>query len=309
MSTRTLVIISLFIASIFWASAGTVSKLLFPAIDPIPVMMLRLGVATVILLPIFFRKKHPPIKQILIDTLPISLAAAANFLLFIIGVSKTTADASTIIYTAIPILTLLIAKTKIHEAINTQKLVGVLLGLTGTTIILLLPLLIHKQSLNGSLTGNLIIFCALIFWTYYIVGSRQLVIQKHYSSLTIATSIITISFLSMLILTIFVPHRSLFPAVLTGIYPLLIIYYGIGVTVVTFMLQQWIIEYSSASTASLTNYLQPIFAFMYNAIFLGERLTPEFLIGSILVLGGTMLATGGQTKEFVRSFIARRRNG
>lgn len=309
MSSRTKAIIAIFIASILWASSGTVSKLLFPVIDPIPLAMLRLGIASAVLVPIFFIRKHPPVIKMLLDMWPVTLAAFLNFFFFTVGVSKTTANASTVIYTTTPLLTLLLAKATIQEYSNKRKLAGIIIGLVGVMTILLLPVLTRKQSFNGDLVGNLLIICAVCCWTYYIVGSRKLIAHLHYESLTITTVIISVSFVLMALLTCLTPHRPILPAAVSGIHPFLLLYFGVAVTVVTFALQQLTIQLSSATTASLTNYIQPVFSFTYNAIFLGEMLTPEFLFGSILVLVGVFIVTSEQASSYVNAFRARKRNG
>jgi drug/metabolite transporter (DMT)-like permease len=95
---------------------------------------------------------------------------------------------------------------------------------------------------------------------------------------------------------------------LSGINPYLLLYYGAAVTVVTFLLHQWAIQHSSATTASLTNYLQPVFAFIYNTIFIGETITVEFLLGSLLVLFGVFIATSDKATEYIHTLKAKRLN-
>ena len=300
MSPRKIAVICLVISSILWASSGTVAKTLFSAIDPIPLAMLRLGVATAILVPIFLARKHPPIGTLIRDTIPVAIGMAGNLLFFFLGVSRTTANAAAIIYTITPILTFFLAKITIQEHTDPKKLWGIVIGLIGVIIILLLPVINHKQTINGDVIGNLLIVCAMLFWTYYIVGSRKLVTQKHYEPLTITTLAVSFSFLLFATLTLVTSHRPILPAAITGIHPVLILYFGAVVTVLTFGLHQWAIKHSTATTASLTSYLQPVFAFTYNAVFIGEMLTPEFLLGSILVIAGTMFATGGDAISLVR---------
>jgi len=302
MSSRRIAFICLIISSVLWASSGTVAKILFFSIDPIPLAMLRLGVAVCILVPLFLLRKHPPIVRLAKDTLLVGLAACGNFLFFFLGVSRTTANAAAIIYTITPLLTFFLARAAIQEYSDPKKLWGIVLGLIGVFAILLLPVLEHKQSVNGDLIGNLLIVLAMLSWAYYIVGSRKLTTQKHYEPLAITTAAMAYSFVIFAVLTVILPHRPIFPAALAGIHPILILYFGVFITVMTFGLHQWAIKHSSATNAALTNYLQPLFSFAYNAIFIGEKLTPEFAIGSILVLAGTILATQGNAFRIAKSW-------
>jgi drug/metabolite transporter (DMT)-like permease len=307
MSPKKIALISLIVASIIWASSGTVAKILLPVIDPIPLMTLRVGISLLVLLPLFLFKKHPPIIQLIKDSWPMMLGSAGNLFFFIIGVSTTTANAAAIIYTISPLAIMVFAKVKIQEHNSLRKLLGVMLGLLGVILIVILPILKREQSLNGDPLGNIFILCAVASWTYFIVSSRELIIKKNYEPLTVTTLAMTGTFCIFLLATLLIPHRPFISVALTGMHPFILLYYGVIVTALTFLLHQWAIKYSSATTASLTNYLQPLFAFVYNAFFLGEKLTIEFLLGSILVLMGTILATSEQTSIYMKSFRSNRR--
>jgi drug/metabolite transporter (DMT)-like permease len=307
MSAKKIAFISLIVASILWASSGTLAKILLPVIDPIPLMMLRIGISLLVLIPLFLLKPHPPLVSMMKDSWPMMIAAAGNLFFFIIGVSTTTANAAAIIYTVSPLVTILFAKVKIQEYNSPRKLFGVTLGFLGVVLIVILPILNHGQSFNGDPLGNIFILCGVASWTYYIVSSRELITKKHYEPITVTTLAMAGSFLMFLLLTIVIPHRPFISVALTGTTPFILFFYGIIVTAITFLLHQWAIKHSSATTASLTNYLQPVFAFAYNAYFIGEKLTIEFLLGSILVLMGTILATSEQTSIYMKGFRSNRR--
>ncbi|OGG11729.1 hypothetical protein A2Z00_01340 [Candidatus Gottesmanbacteria bacterium RBG_13_45_10] len=300
MSPKKIAAISLIIASIFWASAGAVSKILLVSFDPLSLALLRLTIASTLLLPLFLSQKRPPIKTLLSDCIPIGLVGTGNFLFFLLGVSRTTANASSIIYTATPILTLIVAHFAIKEHVTRAKIAGIILGLLGVVVILILPIVRRGTTINGDLIGNLFMIAAVLSWTVYIVGSRRLIATKHYNPLTITSVSMFTSFLIFLIATIVYPHRPILPRVFEGNNWILLLYFGACVTVVTYTLHQWAIKHSSATTASMTNYLQPVFALTFNAFLIGEKLTIEFLFGSFLVLAGTFLATSGQINTYIR---------
>lgn len=308
MSPKKIAVISLVVSSILWASSGTVAKILLPFIDPLPLIMLRVGTAALILVPVYLLRKHPPFLTTLKDTWPTMIASFGNFFFFIFGVSHTTANAAAIIYTITPLLTSFLANKKIQEYNSPKKMAGIILGFLGVLFIILLPVFQGKQAINGDPFGNILILCAVVSWTYYIVSSRELITRKHYEPAIITTFSITGSFIAFLLLTFLLPHRQFLAATFAGIHPWLILYYGAGVTAVTFLIHQWAIKHSSATTASLTNYLQPVFGFVYNGLFIGEKLTVEFIAGSVLVLLGTFLATSEQTSSMMKSFRGKSRN-
>ena len=272
MSPKKIAIVSLIVSSILWASSGTVAKILLPFIDPIPLMMLRIGIGISILIPLYCSKPHKPFLQTIKDTWPAILGATGNFLLFILGISLTTANAAGVIYTITPLLTLFLARKTIQELYTPRRFYGILLGLFGVAGVMLLPVLEGTASVSGNPVGNLLIFCAAFCWTLYIVSSRNAISNKGYEPLTVTTFSMTGAFLVFVLLTLILPHRPIIPAVFSGFHPWLLLYYGALVTAVTFLIHQWAIKHSSATTASLTSYLQPMFAFVYNGVFIGEKL-------------------------------------
>lgn len=301
MSSKTIAVASLIVSSILWASSGTAAKILLPSIDPIPLMMLRIGIGISILIPLYIFKPHKSFMQTFKDTWPAILGATGNFLFFILGVSLTTANAAGIIYTITPLLTLFLARKTIQELYTPRRLYGILLGLLGVSGVMLLPVFEGKASVSGNPFGNFLILCATLCWTLYIVSSRKAISVKGYEPLAVTTFSMSGAFIVFMILTLAMPHRPIFSAAFSGFHPWLLLYYGALVTAVTFLIHQWAIKHSSATTTSLTSYLQPMFAFVYNGVFIGEKLTVGFIIGSIFVLVGTFLATSEHATAYRKS--------
>lgn len=291
MSSRTLTLTALLIVSFFWATSGAVAKILLRSFPPIPLAMLRLSLATLILLPLAARQKINW-KRAVWDLLPVSLFGAGNFILFFYGVQRTTANAATIIYTAVPLLTAFVSQKTIGEPSSRHKLLGILIGFVGVLLILILPLLEQETAVSGDMLGNLLIFLAVFLWMGYNVSSRYLTTQKRYSPITITTAMIGFSFVCFLLLTIVTGQMGTVANLTIGSNAFLIGYFAIFVTVIPFLLHQWIVKQASATTATLTTYLTPIFAFVFNAILLGESVTIGFMFGSALILIGVATATG-----------------
>ncbi len=84
---------------------------------------------------------------------------------------------------------------------------------------------------------------------------------------------------------------------------LLILHLGTLVTVATFTLHQWAIKYTSATTASLSTYIGPIFAVTANSILLGEKITPGFVAGAAIVFAGILIISGNNLVKEARSWI------
>jgi drug/metabolite transporter (DMT)-like permease len=238
--------------------------------------------------------------QLLIDTLPVALFSAGNFLFFLFGINKTTANAAVIIYTATPITVALLSHRLIREHISRQKITGILIGLGGVLIILLLPILEQTHLIVGDIQGNLLIVGAVIMFALYNVGSRHLIVAKSYHPLTITGMSLFVSAVCFILLLFLFPHKPIFPPLLALDNISVLLYLAIFVTVVPYVLHQWAIKHSSATTGSLTGYIQPIFGFILNGILLGEIITGRFFAGSLLVFFGTFLATGTEVVRMMK---------
>jgi len=300
MSSQKIALFSLVIASIFWSSGGVAAKTLLKTFDPLTVGVIRLTLASILILPFFFRSTPKITKKLFLDILPVSLFSTANFFLFIFGIEKTTANASAIIYTVTPISAALLSRFFIGEHISKQKITGILLGLAGVLTILLLPMLEKNQTIVGDVLGNVIIFGAMLGFALYNVGVRHLIATKNYNPITITSISIFVSAASFMIARFLLPHTPIFPEILIPSNTLMAFYFAFFVTVVSYTLHQWTIKHSSATTGALTTYIQPIFGFVINGIFLGEVITGGFLFGSILVFSGTFMATGAQMMRMFR---------
>jgi drug/metabolite transporter (DMT)-like permease len=307
MSSKKIAIISLLIASVFWASAGVTAKTLLKTFDPVSVGAIRLTIASIVILPFFLRATPKISKKLLMDILPVSLFSAGNFVLYLFGINKTTANAAAIIYTATPIVVALLSKAFIGEHVSRQKIAGILLGLTGILTILVLPLLERNHVAIGDVGGNLLIVGAMIMFALYNVGTRHLIAAKSYNPITLTGMSLFVSALLFNLLLVIVPHGPIFPLIFVPSHLFTALYLAILVTIVPYILHQWAIKHSSATTGALTAYIQPVFGFIFNGLLLGEVITGGFLTGTVLVFAGTILATGAQTNALMRAFIAKRR--
>ncbi len=299
MSNRTKALLALVAASMLWATAG-VAKILVRTFDPFTAAFFRFLVATLVILP-FFLKAQRRKKISLLPLLPLGLASTANIAFFYLGIRTTTANAATMIYNATPLLIALVAPRVIGEAVTKTKLWGIIVGLIGTTFIALLPVIEGGgAALSGDLVGNLFIVGAVTSWAIYTISSRRALTTKRATPLALSTvSIVTsCAVFAFLTLTSWKPSYS--QELTKPFNVFLILHLGILVTVTTYLLYQWAIKHTSATTASLNQYLQPVFGVLFNTLFLGEQLTAGFLLGSIVVIAGVAIATGGPVLTEIR---------
>lgn len=299
MSSHMIALVALVGASLLGGSAGVVAKILLRTFPPFPLAFVRFAIATVVILPFFLSQKRPKPHQWLKETIPIALASTLNITFFYLGLTRTTANASVIIYTATPLVVSILATVFLKENVTQRKLVGIVLGFIGVLTIVVAPLMEMGEKLSGDFWGNVLVVMAMLCWSLYTVGSRFLISQRGYSPVFITSVSIffTACFFGLATHFIF-PVNYLTPLTDSHTF-LLMVYLAVMVTVVMYFLYQWAIKHSSATTASLSTYLQPVFAISLGIIILGERLTLGFVVGGFLVIAGVFLATGTQVARQV----------
>ena len=289
MTVRHKALFAILISAILWASAGSVSKLLFMNASPFVAASHRFILASLMILPFFLRVKKP--KGFFLSLLPLGLFNSGNILFYYTGLSLTTANTGSILGTAIPITVALFSPFFIKEPIEKNKLIGILIGLIGALCIVLLPMIEKGNVSSGNILGNLLMVGSLLCWTFYIIFSRRILLKGEYSPiLSTSVNIFTVTIVATF--ASFITGQTLIsPVLLIPSYAGVLLYAAIGITIVTFFLFQWGVQHVSATTASLKEYVQLVVGVGINAIVLGERLSPAYIFGSVLIVLGVLFAT------------------
>lgn len=250
MLRKNISLIVIIIVSFLWGTAG-IAKPLVRAMDPFTVGLLRFFVASLVILPFFLTKQKKPLGHLL-PIIPLGLLSAANVALYYVGLQTSTANAAAIIYAATPLVVALMSHILTNEKLTTIKLIGIFIGISGSLFIGLLPFLKKEQTITGDLFGNSLFIAAIFVWAIYTIGSRHAIVTKKYSSLAVATvSILT----SAAVFAVFssLTWKSTYISLLASVQNLFFVsYLAIPVTVITFLLYQWIIHNTSFNFTVVT---------------------------------------------------------
>lgn len=224
--------------------------------------------------------------------IPFSLLGVGNALFYYIGITTTSVSAASVIGSTTPLVAAILSHILINERTSKEKLIGILVGLIGALCIIILPLWDLGKAIGGDFIGNIWILLSVLSWTLYIVGSRRFLTRETYSPLIMAE----LNFLTLAAVTFFlalVTKQSFFTsAFYNPSYLLIFLYSTIPVTVVTFVLFQWVIKHVSATTATLKDYVQLMVGVGVSIVVLGEKVNPSFILGSIIVVLGIGITTG-----------------
>lgn len=262
-------------------------------IPPFGFLFLRMIVSFMIMSPLFLKsklswQKFKPL--ILISFLP-----TINIVFFALGVSLTGATIGQALYAACPLLAGVLAYWVLGSKLSRSKIIGVVLGMFGVVVMILLPVWQKTSFFSGGLSGNLLIMVGVLAYSFYQVVSQKA--QEEYPPI-----IITLAFISVALVVIFplaLVELSREPGwwrQLNLQVWLSVLYAGSFGTAVAYGLNQYIIKFGGPVLAAMTLYLQPVFAFLWARVLLGERLTPGLVFGGSLALVGVWLVTKSADK-------------
>ncbi|OGG04007.1 hypothetical protein A2W14_00730 [Candidatus Gottesmanbacteria bacterium RBG_16_37_8] len=240
-----------------------------------------------------WRKKNFP--QLLIT----SLFAAVNLIFFMYGIEYTTASVSQLVYAVLPILTIIVSIILFKEKFSPVRILGVIIGFIGIIYIFYLSLIEKGQTITGSFTGNMLISIAMVSWLTHILLSKK--ISRFFSPVEIGsiTSLVTL-ILVIPLAFLQLKNRNYFlnltPNLLLGTF-----YMGFFGTFLTWILIQYAVRKLSYLTVNLTSYIQPVATTIMAVIILKEKLSVNFITGSLLIFTGVFLTATWEIYRRTRS--------
>jgi len=213
------------------------------------------------------------------------LGVAINQLLYLYGLSRTTATTASILVTSIPIFTAGFAVLLKVESLTGRRIVGGALALTGV-LILLGASLADLSAPGTSLTGNLMVVANTVSYGLYLVLSRPMTARMN--ALTMAAWIFTFGCLGALPFGVWealtLDFGSVSPAAWAGAG------YAVFSTALGYWLVLWALRTAGPTLSSLYVYVQPVVVVLLATIFLGERLTAQDAVAAALIFTGVYLA-------------------
>jgi drug/metabolite transporter (DMT)-like permease len=213
------------------------------------------------------------------------LGVVLNQLLFVKGLSLTTVINATLLGTTIPVFTLLVSITLGYDRVSWRKALGILLAACGV-VYLVDPV---RADFSGSTTlGNLLIVANSVSYGAYIAISKDLL--KRYGALTVITWIFIFGSVATIPLGAFTLATTPFQDAGIGVW-LAVIYIIIFPTVGAYYLNAWALQRVAPSTVAAYIYLQPLIAFAFAPLILGEQWSPRTWVATALIFAGVAIVT------------------
>lgn len=281
-----LVYILILIQQIIAGGTHIIAKELTASYSPGLILLLRSCIAAVTF-GIWLMFKFKYIRKIrLKDVLYLFLLGAlnvpANQFLFIQSIKLTSPSNVALAYSLSPIFVMLIASFYLKEKITRKKIIGITLAFVGVVVIML------NTGLGltaGSILGDFLALVASFSWAIYTV------VGKKYSTKygPIITTAFSMIFGFILYLPIFFSLGiPLDISAFDTISWVKILYLSIFASVVSYAIWYYALSRKEASKVSIFNNLQPIITAIFAAIFLNIAITPLYVVGGILIIGGVI---------------------
>jgi drug/metabolite transporter (DMT)-like permease len=284
----------LFITSIIWAVASPVIKFTLSGLSPLLFLFYRFGISAILGLFVlmFFRLKLPQtLKEAAFLLVYAFLTSTVALGLLFLGMDKTTVLDSTLITIILPLMVTVAGVVFLHEHVTKREKLGMAIAVTGMGVTLIEPFL----ALDGGVqkfSGNLLIFAYLVFATITSVMVKKL-LRAGYQPAALANFSFIIGFLSLIPLVLLTYSTTEIVDSLRTLelkYQLGVFYMAVlsGTLAYTFSNKgQKTIEIGEAAVFS---YLYPLLSVPIAVVWLKEKITPLFILGSIIIALGVAIA-------------------
>jgi drug/metabolite transporter (DMT)-like permease len=200
-------------------------------------------------------------------------------LFFLAGLARTSVANSALMFGCTPVAVAIMSSVAGHERLTAARWAGAALSLAG-----IYALVGHRAELSAaSFVGDLLVFCGMLCWSLYSVAAQPML--RQHSPLVVTGWAMMIG----AVLYGIVAFPSLIAtdwARISALSWLLMAASSLLALAVSYMIWYTAVQtIGSARTAVYSN-LTPIVAMVVAAIWLGERITGQQLLGAALILSG-----------------------
>jgi drug/metabolite transporter (DMT)-like permease len=269
---------------LMWASTFTLFKIAWREIDPVAFTALRFTAMVVFSVSVVaVSRSRVRLRR---QDLPLVIASGLTgyFLyqmMFILGLDRTSAVASSVLVATHPIFSVLFAWILWKERPARIEVIGVVVAFVGVAVFLEV-----WRSLGEARMGDLLSLAAAASFGFYGVVTRPL--TARYPSKELMAY--TLAFGGLLIAVTGIPamaHQDW--GAVSGQTWAILVYAIVGPVYVAYALWNWAIRKRGIPRTVVYGFLTPVAAWVLAVAFLNERITPVDVVGAALVLAGLLL--------------------
>jgi len=274
-------------AASIWGGMYVVSKVVLEVIPPFALLSIRLIMGALTLgIVIYFRKDKPTItkelfwKSLLVGFVGYGISLGFQF----VGTKLSTASNGSLVTSATPAFVLLFAPFLLGEQATTRRIIALAIASIGVIAV------IDPRTAELSPTlfwGNMSLLAAALTWALYSVLVRKV---SQASDLLTSSAIMLLGGVpSSLLFGAWEVHTQGVGTITWGIIGGLL-FLGIISTAIAMFLWNYAFAKLPAAVASLTFFAQPVVGTLLGWFFLGEKITPLFITGGVLIGIGILIS-------------------
>ncbi|MDO8269526.1 MAG: DMT family transporter [Candidatus Levybacteria bacterium] len=287
LSKSQLAVLALIIVNMIWGAAPPIFKWALEDIHPYTLAFLRFFLPALLMYP-FVRGRLKVHRKDYLNIIYIGIfGITVNILFFFQGLLQAPSINASLIASSGPIFIILFSIFFLREKLKSKLVLGSIIGLFGVLLVLIVPFI-----KNGNLValGNLFFLIAMFGSIISILITRK--IMKRNDPIAITFWAFFIGGLGFLPFFINEVNTYGFLQNLTsqGIVGLI---FGIFLSsLAAYYLQTWALKYLTAADVSVFTYIDPVVTILIAIPLLGEFPDAAFVAGTVLVLGGILIAEG-----------------
>jgi len=266
-----------------------VSKVVLDVIPPFTLLTIRLLLGALVLgVILLLRRKKDFTREQFRSSFLVGFVGYGISLGFqFVGTKLSTASNGALVTSATPAFVLLFAPYLLGEKPSLRQIVALFASMFGVLAV------IDPRTTDFSsnlFLGNLSLLGAALTWALYSVLVRKLSAS---ADLLMSSAIMLIAGLpSSILCSVFELKAQAVGEITPGIIAGLV-FLGVISTALAMFLWNYAFAQLPAALASLTFFAQPVVGILLGSFFLGEKITPLFLVGGVLIGTGILISAKG----------------
>jgi drug/metabolite transporter (DMT)-like permease len=215
------------------------------------------------------------------------IAIPLNQGLFLYGLSLTTPGHAALLYAMTPVFVFVLALLRGEERPSRWKSAGIATAFAGAAVVLVARgQLAGQVDAPSALLGDVLVLLAVVAWAVYAVWGRPYAVR--YGVVTTTGITIVIGTLLYLPVGVFFSRAADFRA-LSAVGWGSIAYLVVLTSVVSYLLYYWALAREDASRVAIWSNTQPVLTALLAWMVSGDRFTPSFVVGGLLVIAGVAM--------------------
>lgn len=287
LSVRAKVVLGLAVVCLVWGSTWLAIKIGLRTVPPILSASLRFLLAAALLRIIMLRRNTalPNDRNFWkLATILSLLSFSIPFSLVYWGQSRIPTSLASILFASFPFSVAVFSHFRLpYEPMTIAKAMGIIFGFAGIVVVFSGEFHLINTFAEW---GMVAIVAAALLQAYALVT-----LKKEGKSV----DVVSLNYVGMLLAGILLMLLSLsvesFETLRFGTEAILsLLYLSTFGSVITFVTYFWLVKHVEVVLLSLTAFVTPVIAVVLGTVVLKEQLAPEVLSGSVLVLGGILIA-------------------